>query len=423
MEGFNERICPFCQTEIKETDAIKVCPDCGAPHHERCWAKNQGCAYGCSLRYYNTQQAAATAVCSRCGTPLGSGQAFCPNCGTQQAAAQRVSFCSKCGNELQTDQEFCPKCGQRVGQAGDSGAGKQKKRKKKYLIPAILGVVAVAAVVAVVLFLLLRGPSVEKIELSKSYIELCINDSVSVTYAIDPEDAGDAKVTWSSSNQSVATVDATGRVLAVGEGDCTITAKAGGKSDTVLVEVFAVKSIELSESYLELNVDDTYTLTCSITPASASGVDVTWTTSDKSVATVDQNGRVCAVGAGECTITANASGKSATVLVEVKRMSKEDQRFLGSWKSVGVIGEDGEFTSVGSSFASLRIYDDYTGIMTAGETTLEFTWQFEKYDEDGDYYYSLDISSFYSLGCLVFGENGDDTAMVLIEEYALFFEQ
>ncbi len=43
MEEYIGKICPYCNTEIKDDDAIKVCPSCGIPHHEECWEENHGC--------------------------------------------------------------------------------------------------------------------------------------------------------------------------------------------------------------------------------------------------------------------------------------------------------------------------------------------------------------------------------------------
>ena len=42
MENYIGKICPFCKTEIKEGDTVKVCPACNIPHHESCWEENKG---------------------------------------------------------------------------------------------------------------------------------------------------------------------------------------------------------------------------------------------------------------------------------------------------------------------------------------------------------------------------------------------
>lgn len=243
MENYIGKICPFCKTEIKEGDSIKVCPACGIPHHESCWAENKGCTtFGCSGQHHQAQHTNPTDVCRNCGTPLGDGQAFCPKCGTPKNTPQK-NVCGKCGAELQDGQMFCPECGQKVGLAVDAGvnsaisqfnAGVQMKNKKKALLPIILGVTAVVIVVLVMIF---RGPSVEEIVLSKSSIELKAGDPTSVSYTIAPDKAGDAEVTWNSSNESVATVNNNGKITGKGDGSCTITVTAGGKTDSMIVTV------------------------------------------------------------------------------------------------------------------------------------------------------------------------------------------
>ena len=244
MENYIGKICPFCKTEITEADAVKVCPACGIPHHEGCWEENHGCTtFGCSEQHYEAQHTNPTDVCANCGAPLGDGQVFCPKCGTAKAAAPQKNVCGKCGNELQDGQEFCPKCGQRAGLAvapevnsaiNQFNANVQKKSKKNKKLPIILGVIA-AVVVALVL--LLKGPSVDEIVLSKSSVELKVGDSTSVSYTIAPDKASDVDVTWKSSNESVATINGNGKITGKGDGSCTITVTAGGKSDSLTVTV------------------------------------------------------------------------------------------------------------------------------------------------------------------------------------------
>lgn len=244
MDEYVGKICPYCKTEIKEGEEVKVCPECGIPHHAACWEENKGCTtFGCKEQHYEEQHTNPTDVCSNCGAPLGDGQAFCPKCGTPKNASKE-KVCSKCGAELEDGQNFCPKCGQKVGLVVDAGvsaainqfnAGVQKnKSKKKIVLPIIAGIVAVAVIV---LILYLRGPSVDTITLSKSSLELKTNSSTTVSYTIAPEKSKDVKVTWKSSDESVATVSDSGKITAKGDGTCTITISAGGKTDSLTVVV------------------------------------------------------------------------------------------------------------------------------------------------------------------------------------------
>lgn len=158
MEDYIGKICPFCKTEIKEGDAVKVCPSCGIPHHEACWDENKGCTtFGCSEQHYEEQHTNPTDVCVNCGAPLGDGQEFCPKCGTPKGG-KKNRICSKCGTELEDGQEFCPKCGQKADLSLDSNVNsaisqfnanvdqKKKKGKAKFIV---LGIVLIAIIGAV----------------------------------------------------------------------------------------------------------------------------------------------------------------------------------------------------------------------------------------------------------------------------------
>lgn len=169
MENYIGKVCPFCKTEIKEGDSVKVCPACGIPHHESCWEENHGCTtFGCSEQHYEAQHTNPTDVCQNCGAPLGDGQEFCPKCGTPKNAPKK-NVCGKCGAELQDGQEFCPKCGQKAGLSVDAGVSSainqfnagvnktneaKKKKPMKMIVAAIVAVavIAVGALVAPKLF-------------------------------------------------------------------------------------------------------------------------------------------------------------------------------------------------------------------------------------------------------------------------------
>lgn len=128
------------------------------------------------------------------------------------------------------------------------------------------------------------------------------------------------KVTWSSSNKKVATVDKNGVVTAVKKGTVTITAKtSGGKKATckVTVKVPATK-VKLNKTKATVAKGRTLTLKATMTPSSSTD-KLTWTSSNKKVASVDKNGKVKALKKGTATITVKTtSGKKATCKITVK---------------------------------------------------------------------------------------------------------
>ncbi len=168
------------------------------------------------------------------------------------------------------------------------------------------------------------------VKLNKTSASLEKGKTLTLTAAVSPSDAVDKTVTWSSSDIYVASVDQNGKVTAGKTGTATITAETvNGKTATCKVTVknktVAVKGVKLNRTSASLEKGKTVTLTATVSPANAANKTVTWTTSNKKIATVDQNGKVTAVKAGTATITAKTSnGKTATCKVTVRKASAFD---------------------------------------------------------------------------------------------------
>ena len=167
-----------------------------------------------------------------------------------------------------------------------------------------------------------------------------------------PADATDVKLAYESSDESIATVDETGKVTAVANGECTITTYVTAKTEdaeaselsAVVVEAADseevddsvatmpedlaamdsafgvvlenlkaetkvtvttnVEGITLDKTEGVLTVGNTVTVTATVTPDTATNASVTWTSSDEAIATVDSEGKITAVAPGTATITA-----------------------------------------------------------------------------------------------------------------------
>ncbi|MHA7966396.1 Ig-like domain-containing protein [Paenibacillus sp. CAU 1782] len=152
-------------------------------------------------------------------------------------------------------------------------------------------------------------------------------DKGTVTSEIAPGNATNKKVTFTSSDPDVATVDEEGTVtpLKAGEAIITATTEDGGKTATSTITVkeaaVAVTGVTISPASLTLVAGgDNSTVTSEIAPGNATNKKVTFTSSDPSVATVDEEGTVTPLKAGEAIITATTEdgGKTATVSVTVK---------------------------------------------------------------------------------------------------------
>lgn len=121
------------------------------------------------------------------------------------------------------------------------------------------------------------------------------------------EAASKLTIEWTSSDEEVVTVDATGLITAVGAGEADVTASAKDvniSSTTHVKVVITPTGVEAPET-LELvtNGENSKNLDAKIVPEDATEVKLAYTSSDDSVATVDENGLVTAVADGECTIT------------------------------------------------------------------------------------------------------------------------
>ena len=138
--------------------------------------------------------------------------------------------------------------------------------------------------------------------------ELEKGSTLQLSATISPADADDQAVIWSSSDTDIATVNFSGLVRALRGGSATITAttRDGGfiSSCAITVETISVREVSLSGCTSEqLETGNTLQLAASLSPEDADDQSVRWSSSDTTVASVDQNGLVTAVSDGSSTIT------------------------------------------------------------------------------------------------------------------------
>lgn len=174
---------------------------------------------------------------------------------------------------------------------------------------------------------------VTKVTLNKTTASVVKGKTLTLTATVTPTNATNKNVTWKSSNTKIATVDGNGKVTAVAAGTATITCTAKAdksKSATCKITVTnpAVKVTKLSmnKTSVDLLKGKTVQLKVTVTPSNATNKAVTWTSSNKKIATVTSNGLVKAVGTGTVTITAKAkdgSGKKVTCKINVYADSVE----------------------------------------------------------------------------------------------------
>ena len=172
------------------------------------------------------------------------------------------------------------------------------------------------------------GPvAVTGVTLDKTTLSIEAGQTAQLTATVQPGNADNQAVTWSTSDASIASVDANGKVTANAKGSATITVTTadGGKTATCTVTVtepaapVAVTGVTLNKSNTTIYTGRTETLTATIQPADATNKAVTWTSSNTSVATIN-NGVVTGVSVGTATITVKTTdgGFTATCTVKVE---------------------------------------------------------------------------------------------------------
>ena len=145
-------------------------------------------------------------------------------------------------------------------------------------------------------------------------------EEITLTAKVQPDNATEQSVAWSSSDPTIATVTQAGKVKALQKGKCQIIAKSleegsdkqavcnitvKGKAD----EYIAVTSVVVAPEKATINEGDKLTLSGKVLPANATEQGLRWSTTDAKVAIVSQAGGVVAVQAGKCKIVATSVDK------------------------------------------------------------------------------------------------------------------
>ena len=222
--------------------------------------------------------------------------------------------------------------------------------------------------------------AVEGITLDKTTATVEEGATVTLTATVTPDNATDKTVTWSTSNEAIATVSG-GVVTGVKAGEVTITAKAGDKSATCTVtvtaaatepEVVPVTGVTLSQTAVTLDIDQSITLKATVAPENATNKAVTWASDKTDVATVDANGKVTAVAAGTANITVTTAdgGKTATCAVTVNPATEpEDPTVVREWVDSAL-----DYNYIVDNYGT----SDTTEVITVGKFTFDAKIDFVK---------------------------------------------
>ena len=163
---------------------------------------------------------------------------------------------------------------------------------------------------------------INKITLNKEEVTLEKGSKDSLSVSFRPTNTTmDKTIHWSSSNDKIVTVDQNGNIHAVGAGNATIAAETvnGVKATCDVKSIISISSIELDKTNETIEKGKTVQLNASINPNDTTeDKTLEWTSSNTNVATVDENGKVKAVGGGDTTITVKSkNGKEAKCQIHV----------------------------------------------------------------------------------------------------------
>ena len=169
----------------------------------------------------------------------------------------------------------------------------------------------------------------KSISLNKSSLTLKVGETTTLTATVSPSNATNKTVIWKSTNNSIATVN-NGKITAIKEGNVTITASTNCNCKEAICKVTVINneqpstpstvevtSITLNKTNVTLGEGKTTTLTATVNPSNATNKNVTWSSDNTSIATVN-NGKVTAKKAGTANIIAKSNnGKTATCKVTI----------------------------------------------------------------------------------------------------------
>lgn len=205
-------------------------------------------------------------------------------------------------------------------------------------------------------------PVATGIELSPQTLTLTVGNTAQLSATIIPENSIETEITWSVLDPAVATVE-NGFVTAVAPGETTITATVGNVSANCAVTVnkVDVESITLSETSASITVGTTLQLTAVVAPDNATNKEITWSSTDEAVATVDQNGLVTGIAEGEATITVVADGIYGLCIITVVAPANIGDFYYS----------DGTYSASLDSSKTVIGVIFYTGDPTATDPTLK----------------------------------------------------
>ncbi len=194
---------------------------------------------------------------------------------------------------------------------------------------------------------------VSAVTVSPKTLTLTAGESSTLSAKIEPIDATDKTLTWTSTNPAVAKVDNKGKVTAIKRGNALIEATStSGKSDACEVKVNNIEptGISVDKQYLTIRVGETVKLNASIEPKNTSNISMWWTSSHNDIAKIDEDGNITGISPGFTLVRANVIGKDGTInsicYVNVLPEKLLDNHPVISFTFTPAIGDESNFKGV-----------------------------------------------------------------------------
>lgn len=268
---------------------------------------------------------------------------------------------------------------------------------------------------------------VSSIKIDSGASRINIGDIKQITATVTTETATNRKISWSSSNSNIVSIDNNGKMKGVGVGKATIyanTTDGSGLFDSITVEViYPVTSISVSPSSVSIPEGKSTKVTATVSPSNATYKEINWSSSDTSVATVDYDGEITGVKAGICKVYATSSdgneivgvckvtvkptvpatgvtinsksitmltGQTRTLTARIKpTKSTESVTWVSGDTSVATVSDTGVVTARGQGNTEIYAISNETGVESSCEVivlALNSTYvtleQYDSYDLD-----------------------------------------
>lgn len=177
--------------------------------------------------------------------------------------------------------------------------------------------------------------AVTGVSLNENNLDLLVDDTFQLTASILPVDADDKSVTWSSSNTEIAQVSDNGLVTAVAKGWTTIYVMTsdGYFMDSCIVnitEFIDLSSVTLTPDTLDLNLNETFQFSAEILPSNASNKNLTWSSDNTEIASVDEAGLVTAISEGSTKIRVTSDDGSFQDFCDLSVLDY-NKLFISTW--------------------------------------------------------------------------------------------